>query len=155
MTPKRIQMSRQRPWRPGNPDAIVVARPSRWGNPYAYRTPYGLARVPATNGDPWEYEGRISADGMRHDYFWPDGRITEHNVRYMTRDEIVETYRRALCEPTPQLRLFDRAARRVLTVEDARRELAGRDLACWCKLSDSCHADVLLSVCNEWEPARD
>lgn len=27
---------------------------------------------------------------------------------------------------------------------DAPRELAGRHLACWCKPSDACHADVLL-----------
>ncbi|GIG27160.1 DUF4326 domain-containing protein [Cellulomonas denverensis] len=32
--PKRIQMSRQRPWRADNPDAVIVARPSRWGNPF-------------------------------------------------------------------------------------------------------------------------
>ncbi len=31
--PKRIQMSRQRPWRAENPDAVIVARPSKWGNP--------------------------------------------------------------------------------------------------------------------------
>ncbi|MGK7663333.1 MULTISPECIES: DUF4326 domain-containing protein [unclassified Marinovum] len=34
MTPKRIQMSRQRPWRKDHPDAVIVARRSRWGNPY-------------------------------------------------------------------------------------------------------------------------
>jgi hypothetical protein len=135
-------------WRAANPDAVIVARPSRWSNPYAYRTHTGLARVPATNGDEWEYEGRISADGMRHDYFWPDGRVTEHHVRYMTREEIVETYWQALVTPTAQLRLFDRTARQWLTVEDARAELAGRDLACWCKLTDPCHADVLLEVAN-------
>lgn len=32
--PKRIQMSRQRPWRADNPDAVIVARPSKWGNPF-------------------------------------------------------------------------------------------------------------------------
>ena len=32
--PKRIQMSRQRPWRADNPDAVNVARPSEWGNPF-------------------------------------------------------------------------------------------------------------------------
>lgn len=31
--PKRIQMSRQHPWRAENPDAVIVARPSKWGNP--------------------------------------------------------------------------------------------------------------------------
>jgi hypothetical protein len=33
-----------------------------------------------------------------------------------------------------------------------RRELGGRDLACWCRLDAACHADVLLSVANP--PAR-
>jgi uncharacterized protein DUF4326 len=30
----------------------------------------------------------------------------------------------------------------------ARRELAGRDLACWCTIGEPCHADVLLEVVN-------
>lgn len=32
--PKRIQMTRQKPWRPDHPDAVIVARPTEWGNPY-------------------------------------------------------------------------------------------------------------------------
>ena len=32
--------------------------------------------------------------------------------------------------------------------DDVRRELAGRDLACWCPLDEPCHADVLLEVAN-------
>lgn len=35
--PKRIQMSRQRPWRADNPDAVIVARPTKWGNPYSWQ----------------------------------------------------------------------------------------------------------------------
>lgn len=30
----------------------------------------------------------------------------------------------------------------------ARRELAGKDLACWCSLAHDCHADVLLKIAN-------
>ena len=30
----------------------------------------------------------------------------------------------------------------------ARAELAGRDLACWCKVGAPCHADVLLRMVN-------
>jgi len=37
-------------------------------------------------------------------------------------------------------------------------ELAGRDLACWCKPSAYCHADLLLALANRWdmppEPTR-
>lgn len=29
-----------------------------------------------------------------------------------------------------------------------RTELAGKDLACWCPLDQSCHADVLLEIAN-------
>lgn len=32
--PKRIQMTRHKPWRADNPDAVIVARSGRWGNPY-------------------------------------------------------------------------------------------------------------------------
>lgn len=37
------------------------------------------------------------------------------------------------------------------TEADIRRELAGRDLACWCPLGEPCHADVLLRIANEGE----
>ncbi|WP_156943998.1 DUF4326 domain-containing protein, partial [Roseivivax isoporae] len=32
--PKRVQMRRDRPWRKDHPDAVIVARPTKWGNPY-------------------------------------------------------------------------------------------------------------------------
>lgn len=37
-------MTRHKPWRPDNPDAIIVARPSKFGNPF---------RI---NGSTWPYE---------------------------------------------------------------------------------------------------
>jgi len=166
MSPKRIQRQRTKGWRmPAG--AVYVGRPTRWGNPFGYRTGTGLARVPAVH-DPaaaWEYEGRISADGMRHDYHHPGGRITVCHVRYMTRDEIVETFRLALLGlDTPAMRAsfpsgrgkwlgrwvgqHPNRRRAYTTVEDVRRELAGKDLACWCPLSEPCHADVLLEIAN-------
>jgi Domain of unknown function (DUF4326) len=38
--------------------------------------------------------------------------------------------------------------RLAVTVEDVRRELRERDLACYCPLDEACHADVLLAVAN-------
>lgn len=32
--------------------------------------------------------------------------------------------------------------------EAARRELRGKNLACWCPLDKACHADVLLEIAN-------
>lgn len=164
--PERIQLQRTKGWR--KPEgAVVVARPTKWGNPFGYRQHTGLARMPGAC-DPaagWEYEGRISADGARHDYHHPDGRITVCHVRYMTRAEVVETFRLALLGgDTPSMqsafpggrgKWLGRWAgkhphqhREYVTVEDVCRELAGKDLACWCPLDQPCHADVLLEVAN-------
>jgi hypothetical protein len=41
-------------------------------------------------------------------------------------------------------------------VEAARRELRGRDLACWCAPGVECHADLLMAAANEdWPPDGD
>ncbi len=36
--------------------------------------------------------------------------------------------------------------------EEVQAELAGRDLVCWCPLSEPCHADVLLELANSVSP---
>jgi hypothetical protein len=151
--PERIQLRRVRGWRlPAG--AVSVARPTRWGNPFRYRTDSALARVPAALGDgDWEYEGRISAAGMQHDYHHPDGRVTICHIRYMTLEEVVDTYRRALTgDYSPSMRSASPSGRFLrVTAADARRDLAGKSLACWCPLPapgkpDLCHAAVLLEV---------
>jgi hypothetical protein len=149
--PERIQLRRSRGWRLPS-GAVSVSRPTKWGNPFAYQTDRALARVPAAVGDgPWEYEGRISAAGTRHDYFHADGRVTVCNIRYMTLAEVVETYRRALTgDYSPAMRMSSGRFLKV-TVDDVRRELAGRDLACWCPPGEPCHADVLLAIANTEE----
>jgi Domain of unknown function (DUF4326) len=36
------------------------------------------------------------------------------------------------------------------TIEDVKRELRGKDLACWCPVDGHpCHADVLLAIAND------
>ena len=72
----------------------MVARPSRWGNPF----------VVGRDGD------RVAC---------------------------VALYRRAL-----------ERGELSFTPDDVRRQLAGRDLACWCPLDEPCHADVLLEIAN-------
>ncbi len=36
-----------------------------------------------------------------------------------------------------------------ISVEDVKRELRGKNLACWCPLGEECHADVLLEIANQ------
>lgn len=54
------------------------------------------------------------------------------------REEAVRRYREDLL-----------AGRLAVTPDEARRELRGRDLACYCPLDEPCHADVLLGLANE------
>lgn len=92
-SPQRIQLSRQRGWR--KPEgAVVVARPTRWGNPFALGADLGAEEAVA-----------------------------------LFRDALVEGY-------------LD------VDLDDVRRDLRGRDLACWCTLDVTCHADVLLELAN-------
>lgn len=47
------------------------------------------------------------------------------------------------------LRLFRAHLNRLRNfVEAARHHLAGKNLACWCKVGDPCHADVWLELLN-------
>lgn len=38
-------------------------------------------------------------------------------------------------------------------LQEATQALAGRPLACWCRLDQPCHADVLLELVNQQEGA--
>jgi len=40
------------------------------------------------------------------------------------------------------------AGRKPPSLEEIRRELRGRNLACWCKPGTPCHADLLLELAN-------
>src|SRR5665213_3693184 len=91
--PKRVRLQRTTGWRKLT-DAVVVARPTKWGNPY-----------------------RIGIDGDRL--------------------QCVEKFRDALTQ-----------GRLGFTIMDAKGELAGSDLACWCPEGGPCHADVLIDVAN-------
>ena len=51
------------------------------------------------------------------------------------REQVLKKYREYLAA-TPGL------------VEDAKKELKGKNLACWCKLTEDCHADILLKIAN-------
>ena len=90
--PRRPQRSRRKGARLPE-GAIVVTRPTKWGNPH----PLELGRAEAVR-------------------------------RY--RDDLL-------------------AGRLKVCVDDVKRELRGRDLACYCPLDEPCHADVLLAVANE------
>lgn len=116
--PTRIQRRRVAGWRKP-PEAVVVTRPSVWGNPF-----------PVASGD-----GELfpRADSVR---MYRELVLTGETA--FTVGQTVHRFHRA-GRPGP---LY------VPTVDDIRRHLAGRDLVCWCALDVDCHADVLLDIAN-------
>ena len=155
MTPKRIQRQRTKGYRMPE-GAVYVGRPTRWGNPFVYRDEsLGLIRFGPMHlerfGRAWDYEGRISAAGTSHHIWFSADDVVETYVRWATRAEIVELFRLTLTAPTPgMLAAYPSRQGRFLTatVDDIRRELAGKDLVCWCNPFDPCHADTLLDLAN-------
>ncbi|MFB7224199.1 MULTISPECIES: DUF4326 domain-containing protein [Terrabacteria group] len=132
--PRRIQRRRAKGWR-APADAVYVGRGSRWGNAYPLNSTQ--VRMPALDGSEWEHEGRLGkASGQRHAFVHPDGAVTWHLVQDATPKQVIELYRRWLAE-RPEL------------VDVMRRDLAGRDLMCWCPPGRPCHADVLLELANK------
>lgn len=133
--PKRIQLRRTAGWR--KPEgAIVVARPTKWGNPWRI--------VPHRNNDFPRGEAAlvVHVDGDRRAGPYPLHTPTPGVRGKPWTDGIgapywaVQYYRWHL-EDHPGL------------IALARTELVGRDLACWCRLDQPCHADVLLEICRE------
>ncbi|PFG19852.1 DUF4326 domain-containing protein [Serinibacter salmoneus] len=121
-TPKRVQMTRQRPWRAEDPDAVIVDRRTKWGNPYRIEEMRSrLERIAA------ELETPNTLD---------------------PRELVVEAFRADLRHGPDSAWWWYGPHMQILRILSDLHELAGRDLACWCPLSSPCHADVLLELAN-------
>src|SRR5438552_2695828 len=113
--PQRIQRQRTKGWRmPAN--TIYVGRPTYFGNP------------------------------LRPDYFWRAGYSGDLRVALAAcvqgfREWLTPNAKWSLVWPE-QIRLWLEATRaeRIARLP----ELRGKNLACWCKEGDPCHADILL-----------
>jgi hypothetical protein len=131
--PQRIQRQRTKGWRmPEN--TVYVGRPSKWGNPFrAYSEPkYQMVVDDRTS----------TVKDMVLE------RPTPENWRAMT-TKAVELFALHI----GPLGLYE------IDYSEIRAELAGKNLACWCPLTDAqgnhvpCHADVLLEIANREEHA--
>lgn len=123
MSPQRIQRKRERGWRMPE-GAVYVGRPSRWGNPFRVGEPV-LRTSPL-----WPYMVR-ALHGLE-----PPAWLDRMQVIAVDHAQtVVDAYCWWLHEQ-PLLML-------------SLPELAGRDLACWCKPGQPCHADALLELANE------
>lgn len=122
----RLQRSRAKGSRLVSPNGlpvVCVSRPGRWGNHYKVINP-------AIS------EARYAVVDIRHGGIVSRFGFQEHAIEC--------SIKRFSCELYLGLLSFG--------VIDIRRELAGKNLACWCKLGSPCHADVLLRVAAGGEP---
>lgn len=124
---KRIQMSRQAPWRDDNPDAVIITRPlSYLSNPFRV-----YEHCKGKQGD-WGVEdtGRFRRE-MGHGW-----------TKLGAVKAAVSLYQRVFDEEFPPgstIRLHIALS------------LHEKDLACWCPLDMPCHGDYLLEVGREWQ----
>ncbi|MBX3502838.1 MAG: DUF4326 domain-containing protein [Alphaproteobacteria bacterium] len=120
--PQRIQRKRTKGWKMP-PNTVVVDRSSGFGNPFSITK--GTSTHMGVTTETWCI-GTWSGPGM---WF----RDTPAEARELA----VSAYRAWINHPA-QSNLRDKA----------RLALAGKNLACWCKPGDACHADVLLELAN-------
>ena len=106
--PERVRLRRAKGWRKP-PNTVVVARPSRFGNPFSMRE--AAQRFPSMSPE-------------------------------QARSFVVDEFRSML--DAPDLRSW----RGYPTDDEIKRELRGKNLACWCPEDGPCHADVLLDIAN-------
>jgi Domain of unknown function (DUF4326) len=103
--------------------AVRVARPSKWGNPFVVGVRAAGFAVAAD-------EARILAhyaDFRKNVDLWDRWPLADAATA-------VQAFREMRCNKT--------------FVERARKDLRGKNLACWCKAGEPCHADVLLELAN-------
>lgn len=133
---ERVTLSRTKGWKMP-PDTVKVSRPSIWGNPF---------KVGEASG-----------------HSFNDGGDPTPMIAALTREQCVEMYRdmlRGFLSPEmhPHGHNWMRRFREkmhlgyCLPSDMARSYLRGKHLACFCKPSEPCHADVLLQIANPKAP---
>jgi hypothetical protein len=132
--PERVQMTRNKPWRHLHPDAVIVDRRGPYGNPFVIG---GLIREPGWwNRPACPYDGLLGIGTYTAE--------DEISGRY---EYVIRTVRDA-ADAVALFAAFVDFHDDIYPPEVIRRDLGGRDLACWCKATDPCHVDALLPRAN-------
>lgn len=145
--PVRLQLSRKKGFdlqalsRAANGlEPVNVARPSKWGNPFDFRSSdcCWLALSYGCRGDRLGRQ-EASVKAFR-EWIEPPAKgkklvRMERGIRFGNEEKDFQIGPHFIIGPPP-------------TIDAARANLRGKNLACWCKQGDPCHADVLLKLAN-------
>jgi hypothetical protein len=125
--PQRIQRQRTKGWKMP-PNTVCVTRPGKWGNPFIIR-PYPIGQ--------WEVFDSLE---LTEESDPEPLLLAAFPSKVLAAQYVVPLFKLALIE-----------GRAGVTVSDVRRELRGKNLACFCRLGTPCHADALLEIANSEE----
>ena len=120
--PDRIQLRRTGGWQKP-PGAVAVTRPGKWGNPFVVLR------------DVNEAARRRKVKDLMWGVYYRGQMLVRWDTKELATLDAVGRYRQLLFE-SPAM------------AAEARAELAGKDLGCWCKPGDPCHADALMLFAN-------
>jgi hypothetical protein len=139
MNPIRIQRKRVKGWQMPE-GAVYVGRPGKWGNPFNF-SKSGHCWNAIALGCRADREGRHEASVIAYRQWIDDprGRIQETEFGVVLEGG----------NPTVAIPIGERArAGLAPSREEIQQTLRGKNLACWCRLDQPCHADVLLEIAN-------
>lgn len=136
--PHRVQLSRRKGWRmPDN--TVKVDRTTKWGNPFNFKAPAHCwtALSYGCKGDP---AGRHAASIMAFREWIESGKFMLLTGVGLYASDGKKSVAAAVSP--------DVAAPKPPTRNQIVAALRGKNLACWCRLDQPCHADVLLELAN-------
>lgn len=116
--PKRIQLKRTKGWKMP-PNTVKVDRTTKWGNPFTTKDKYNP-------GDP--------------EWPWLQSPLSERNTFAGMRD--------VMLSPKAAIECFQWWIIQQPNLMLSLHEIRGKNLGCWCKPGELCHADILLELAN-------
>ncbi|TIT42348.1 MAG: DUF4326 domain-containing protein [Mesorhizobium sp.] len=137
--PIRIQLSRAKGWRmPDN--TVKVDRTTKWGNPFDFRKSE-CCWIALSYGCRGDRLGRqeASVKAFREWIAPGEGRRT---VSIELQPGFGSGRKRVPAGPKIEAGLAP-------DLRDVASALRGKNLGCWCKIGEPCHADVLLELANK------
>jgi hypothetical protein len=130
--PQRIQLRRSKGWRMP-PSTVKVDRATTWGNPFVVGEPSGVF------ADGYGMHGRAEV-------MIPELSLQQSLALY--RDLVLGFQSPEMVPHAAKWAARFRERWGQHPAEVIRSALRGKNLACWCKIGDPCHADVLLEIAN-------